>query len=172
MLVYTVALLLGLFSFVISFYLFDRYFLPIFPALALFALRHIDEERPGLWNPTRRALLIVPLALFTLLALSDYRAYASTRWSAAERLVAAGVKHSQVDAGFEWTGWHLFELGVPLLRALPGENRGQYPPYLVLDPVYAVEERARPGYREVERVPYRSWLKAGQARYLLVQRRE
>lgn len=171
---YIVGVLLTFGSIVLSPYLFDRYLLPVFPLLVLFALRRIGEahdEKPG-WRRSWRAALLAPIALFSLLAQMDYTAHASARWEAGEQLVAQGTPINQVDAGFEWTGWHLYEQGARIVRQRGSSATLDYPPYVMLDPVFAVDDLLREGYEEVGSVAYRSWLSGGQTRYVLIQKRK
>lgn len=88
---------------------FDRYlwFLAFPLSLVLFQSprrrRETSEGRPGLWLVTALGGLVVLVSVALLL---NTDAYAAARWRAGNLAVAAGVKASQVDAGFEWVGAH------------------------------------------------------------------
>jgi 4-amino-4-deoxy-L-arabinose transferase-like glycosyltransferase len=163
-----------LFSTVVSPALFERYMLPILPLLVLFVLPRIaamQNNGSASAVPTWRIILLVPFALFSLAGMADYRAYAGARWEAAEGLLREGIPPSQIDAGFEWIGWHLYDEGAKLVRAGDKFPLTHHPPYAVLDPVYRVEGYLWEGYDEVRTVPYTSWLEGGQTRRIVVQRR-
>jgi 4-amino-4-deoxy-L-arabinose transferase-like glycosyltransferase len=163
-----------LFSTVVSPALFERYMLPILPLLVLFALPRIatvNNKGGASAIPGWRHLLLVPFALFSLMGMADYRAYAGARWEAAEELLREGIPPSRIDAGFEWIGWHLYDEGAKLVRAGDKFPRTNHPPYALLDPVYRVEGYLWDGYEEVRTVQYTSWLHGGQTRRIVVQRR-
>jgi hypothetical protein len=171
-LVYTAGMLLAVVTFASPF-LFDRYLLPILPIPILYITRRMNVEAMKAHKQLKLAwLLVAPLALFSLLAMRDYRAHAKARWEAAEKLVAAGAQHEQVNAGFEWMGWYLFDSGVEHVRQT-GDAKYVGAPYrAVLDPLYLVSDRPHDGYTQVASIRYESWLSGGQLNKVLVLRRK
>jgi hypothetical protein len=185
--IYATGLLLALLTFA-SPYLFDRYVLPLLPMMLLFPLRRMSVEEKNYelritnydqskQNPhsafriPHSALLLLPIALFSLLAMRDYRAHSEARWEAANSLVAQGATYAQVSAGFEWLSWHLFEDGVTLIRASGDLTQVGQPYQMVLDPKYTVGEWPQPGYNQIAAFPYDCWLCGGSTRLVLVHER-
>ena len=183
--VYATGVLLAMLTFA-SPYLFDRYVLPILPMMMLYPLRkmssHDDRVQepeqdhvsrtPSHANPAFVAALILPMALFSLLAMRDYKAHSEARWEAAEGLVAGGVQRERVNGGYEWLSWFLFEEGIARMRALNDPSLAGQPYQAVLDPTYLVGEWTHKEYRQIGSVPYDCWLCGGATRSVLVQERQ
>jgi hypothetical protein len=148
--------------------LFDRYMLPVLPAVVVALLRRVD--RPG-QTLALRWLFLVPILAFSLVAQRDYAEHASVRWSAAQSLVAQGVPYDQVEAGFEWAGWYVYREAEQRLKQGGLPSSIIFPPYMMGDWKYYVSDRPKDGYTEVRRLPYFSWLDPGQARYVRVLQR-
>ena len=175
LLVYTAGVLLTAVS-ISSPFLNDRYLLPILPMLTLYPLRRISAHAVEPGKAHRRVrimwLPIAPIALFSLLAMRDYQAHSKARWDAAERLVSVGVPRHQVNAGFEWMGWYLFDAGVERVRQ-SGDLKNAGTAYrATLDPLYLVSDLPQPGHTQIDSVPYKSWLQGGQVNNVLVLQRE
>jgi 4-amino-4-deoxy-L-arabinose transferase-like glycosyltransferase len=155
--------------------LYDRYWLPVLPFLLLPGLRpskqSSDEDSSPRRIPVWRWLLLLPLAIFSMVGQRDYMEHAALRWQGAESLVAQGAQYSQVDAGFEWQGWNLFEEGARRQREKPLKKYIPFPPSLVLDSVYLVSDLPKTGYIEIGRLPYKSWLNGGHERFVRLLRR-
>lgn len=178
---YVVGLLIAAVTF-ISPFLFDRYLLPILPMLMLYPLRLLsakESERPGtatVGAPARATLLpwlaIVHIALFSVLALHDYKEQATVRWEAAERLVEQGVKREQINAGFEWLGQYLFQEGVQYIHDTNDYTHALYAATAVNDPVYVLGEAPVSGYTQVGASSYVAWLRGGQVVNVLTLKRK
>src|SRR5206468_2607466 len=134
--------------------MFDRYWLPVLPVLIIAALHARvggEEPTPNTQHPTPvwwRWLLLAPLALFSIVAQHDYMAHAAARWQGAETLVAQGAHRDQISAGFEWSGWYLFDEGARRVREKPLAKYIPFPPETVLDPVFAVSDVPLDGYSQ------------------------
>ncbi len=171
LIVYAFGLILAAITFVLSPTHFDRYMLPLMPALMLPSLRRMGGENrhnSRMW----RWLLIIPLALFSVVGMRDYMAHASVRWQGAEQLVAQGARYNQVDAGFEWMGEHTYSDGVNYIRQTHDMSHLDHPALAVLDPIYAVNDLPQPGYTQIGSLPYQSWLEGGRTRYVLLLKRK
>jgi 4-amino-4-deoxy-L-arabinose transferase-like glycosyltransferase len=170
--VYLVLGLFALVTFLVTPIFFDRYLLPIFPLALLPPLLRMSTPNTGeqaASNRSWRWLLLVPVALFGVLAQRDYMEHSTVRWQAAEDLVAKGVQRRQISAGYEWGGWFFYREGAELIRqGAPFE----FPGYVLLDPVYKISDGPVEGYEEVGSLPYRSWLNGGEVRHVLQLRRE
>ncbi|HYO48761.1 MAG TPA: glycosyltransferase family 39 protein [Chloroflexia bacterium] len=154
--------------------IFDRYWLALFPILIVAAARrrsqtHVEGRQSNLrWSWA----LLVPVALFAILAQRDYQAHATARWQGAEQLAAQGIPRRQIDAGYEWAGWYLFDEGAAHIRAEHKFVNITFPGYALLDPVYLVSDIEIPGYTQVNSLSYTSWLNGGQERNVLILKRE
>jgi hypothetical protein len=169
--VYALGALLAVVVFLVPLFLFDRYLLPIMLALMIMALRRMSARGPA--NPApRRLLLLIPIALFALVAQRDYNAHATARWQAAEQLVAQGTPREHIDAGFEWAGRFMYEKGVLKINETKDYTYLYFPSYAVMDPVYVVSDLPRDGYKQAGAVPYNSWLTGGETRRVLVLTRK
>lgn len=171
LILYAYAFILTVITFVISPVHYDRYMLPLLPALMLPALQRIEVGRSKsshLW----RWLLIAPIALFSIVGMRDYLAHVSARWQAAEQLVAQGAKYNQVYAGFEWMGQHLYKDGVEYIRRTGDTSHAEHPPFAVLDPLYVVSDLPRDGYVQVGQRTYQSWLEGGRTQQVLSLKRK
>jgi hypothetical protein len=113
-------------------------------------------------------LVLLPIALFSVLAIRDYKAEAAARWQTAEKLAAGGVKREDIDAGFEWLGWYLFQEGADYIRSTNDYSKVGFPPRAVSTSDYLVTELPNKGYTQLEQVPYDSWLEGGQIRDIVV----
>jgi 4-amino-4-deoxy-L-arabinose transferase-like glycosyltransferase len=170
MLYFTLALM-GLLTFASPF-LFDRYLLPLLPFLMVPALRKLQASANGRVAVWRWAL-VLPLLVFFLVAQTDYKVKAATRWEAAESVVVQGVLPEHVIMGTEWTGWMYYEKAVAYIREHGTTNASELvsSAYAIEDPEYIVAEMPVEGYDVVRRIPYTAWLEGGQERAVLVLKR-
>jgi hypothetical protein len=87
--------------------LFDRYLWPAVLGAAILLL-----SRPGPlvpvpgWRRVVAGVWLLALVSVSLLGTVEEHTYDVARWDAGEIAVRAGLDPSQVDAGFEWVGWH------------------------------------------------------------------
>jgi hypothetical protein len=153
-------------------FLFDRYFLPLFPLLMIAVLRYLQQHAspsPAWW----RWALLVPIALFSMLGIRDLYEFYTLRWNRAEALVASkGLERHNVDAGYEWVGWYLFDEGERVIRQTGDYTHLEMPAEAALDPVYRFNTVPIEGYEQVDTLPYRYWLAGGQERHLLLLKRK
>lgn len=179
--VYGTGLLLAAITFASPF-LFDRYILPLMPMMLLFPLRKMSASnvakvsKPEADEPaparSRTAILVaslLPLALFSLLAMRDYKEHAAVRWQAAEQLAASGIARENIAAGFEWSGWYLFQEGADLIRATGDRTYASAAHMAVLDPIYQLADMPLENYRVINTASYSCWLCGGASRQVYVQ---
>jgi hypothetical protein len=171
--IYLLGIAMAVVALFLTILVFDRYFLPVGAVIILASLRYENSS----WGAGRallgwsRWLLLLPLAVFTLLSTRDYMDHAAARWQGAEQLVARGAKPHQVNAGFEWQGWYLFDEAARRYRQQSDLKDAMFPTSILLDPVYLVSDRPVDGYSEVGSLPYSSWLEGGQSRRVLLLKR-
>ncbi|HKP51807.1 MAG TPA: glycosyltransferase family 39 protein [Chloroflexia bacterium] len=178
LILYILGLMLAGVVFLLTPFLFDRYWLALLPILCVPPLRQMsaqgaEVDAPASTKPAwPRWALLAPLALFSLVAMRDYKEHAGTRWSAAESLVARGIRPDQMRAGYEWDGFYNFKAGAQRIRDTGDFTNLNYPPGAVIDPVYIVSDLPISGYREIDSIPYHSWLEGGVTRSVLVLQRK
>jgi Dolichyl-phosphate-mannose-protein mannosyltransferase len=106
----------GLFLYGLIFHLFDRYLWAIaapLAALLLYVPRDLGPDRPPAARRDRSrarwagaTLLGATLGFVSVVLLFNAHAFDAARWQAGERLVELGVPAGEVDAGYEWVGFH------------------------------------------------------------------
>jgi 4-amino-4-deoxy-L-arabinose transferase-like glycosyltransferase len=181
LLLYLLAAVLTVGLLVLSPFMYDRYFLPVFAVLMVPALRHIDGK-VGATGEVRRAMaglpawrwvLLAPLAAFCLLAQRDYAEHAAVRWQAAEGLVAQGIPLNKIDGGFEWVGWFLYDEGAERMRRTGDRKYGYFPAFAAMEsPEYSFSDVPRKGFKQLGSRSYTSWLEGGRTRQILFIQRE
>jgi 4-amino-4-deoxy-L-arabinose transferase-like glycosyltransferase len=168
-LVYVLAGLLVPITFVLPNSLFDRYLLPVLPLVIIMALRILQRasHAPAWW----RWAVMAPIALFSVGGMHDVAALSGLRWYRAETLADSGVAHHNINAGFEWIGWHLYEEGEKLVREKALATVSDMPGMAVLDPVYLFSEVPQAGYEQIDETAYPVWLAGGAERRILLLKR-
>ncbi len=190
--VYLAGALVGLPGLLITANFMDRYLIPLLPFLILAALRRPNRANNAspLLNlrlkprshPTylipRYSCLIVLIA-FSLITQRDYFAYAQARWDAGEWVISQGVAYTQLDGGYEWNGWWLYEQAAAQVRGKvdvqypPTSPAGPgFPPDAVIDPIWRLEINESEGYRTIKQFGYTSWLDGGKTHYVLALKKQ
>jgi len=87
--------------------LYDRYLWPGVLAAAILLLSRPGPRMPvPVWRRLVAGVWLVALASVSLLGTVEEHTFDAARWEAGQRAVKAGLDPGQVDAGFEWVGWH------------------------------------------------------------------
>lgn len=87
---------------------FDRYTWPLIGPIAILLLVHVPMARRWV-DVGRKSLaagLVVVLGVVSIALTLNSDAYDAARWKAGQELVAMGVPANEIDAGFEWVGYH------------------------------------------------------------------
>ncbi|MEP6775402.1 MAG: glycosyltransferase family 39 protein [Chloroflexota bacterium] len=174
-------------------FLFDRYWLAILPLLMIAPLRKFSLPATGMHqgsqmtvseptpldipgpSPASRRLRwagLAAIALFSLLAIRDYKEHATTRWQAAQSLIERGAPASEVRAGYEVDGWYNFRSGAQYIRQTGDMTHINYPPDAVINATYIVNDLPVKGYIQIGALTYRSWLDGGAAKQVLILQRQ
>ncbi len=147
----------------------DRYLLPLLPlalALAVWAVA-------GLRLPTWPAWAVTAvLGVVSVAGTHDFLVVQEATFELAEATVRAGVDPNRLDGGAQWDGVRLYQDGVEVPDPLPGR-----PWWVNLfawdnDAAYVVATYPLPGYVEVRRVPYDTWLPPHDQALLVLRRPE
>ncbi len=140
---------------------FGRYLIPLIPVLLLVPL---PLERPRASRAGAVAVIAV-LAGLSVAATAFGFALDAARWRTGERLTAAGTPPTDIDAGFEWTGYH----------SPRGAERGAYTyPWInFYNPIMSANRpclvlssspQQRDGWRLLRTTTYRSFIVTGTGR--------
>ena len=139
-------------------FVYDRHLLPVLvPAIVLCIIGIRLEGRGALV-----AALVPCLAMlvFSVCSLQDYMAWNRARWTAIERVLEARVAPFEIDGGYEYNGMYTSDEFARRHNAPDFRQKGPLG-WWVLDDTYAIAFRDRPGFDEVDRVNYFSWLRLG-----------
>ena len=137
--------------------IYDRYLIPVVIGLTVLALDNRVEAAPSRRRLTLVAALFVPLALLGLISAVDSQDLLDLRWAGSERLVELGYAPANVDAGFDWVGYHYRgvarpDVVVPELVEYPPATYDVYFPDFVRCAIVSGEATPPPGYVLLDRV--------------------
>jgi hypothetical protein len=102
---------IGMMGFGLAFPIFDRYLWPLVPPIATLLLLPVGDSSAArsstsrAWERLGIAALLSLLAFAVVLTMNSH-AWDAARWRAGEALVRAGLRPEQIDAGYEWMGYH------------------------------------------------------------------
>lgn len=85
---------------------FDRYLLLLLPAVLWLVGQVLTTLA---WSRRVALLLIALLASYSLVGTQHYLAWNQARWTLGQRLVASGTALRQIEGGYEWNGWYLYD---------------------------------------------------------------
>jgi hypothetical protein len=116
LLLFVVAIVIGLTAFGLRWLIFDRYFWPIIPPLAtlfLYVPADLLAQRSGATSRSRALVAPVSAGLFaavlvamSVMYLANSHAFDVARWRGGQRLLELGIPAARIDAGYEWVGFH------------------------------------------------------------------
>jgi len=86
---------------------FDRHLLVLAPPALLLLAGGLDPLES--FRPVRFALCLLPLAFYDIAATHDVHAFSRAAFAAGRDLVEQGVDVSDIDAGYAFDGWHMYE---------------------------------------------------------------
>jgi hypothetical protein len=179
-LLFSVLVMGGLLAFSLSRPVYDRYFWPLVPPVAVLFLYlpgDMGAPDPSKSDPRVDRLLrgsatfvtFVLAGLAGILLLNSH-ALDAARWAAGQRLVGTGLASDQIDAGFEWVGFHATSLGDPTRPLiLDPFYRSWWPEFTACGVVSAEPLTAEEG-RLVDTIPYELNLIAGPSETLYLYR--
>lgn len=143
---------------------YDRLLLPLIPLVAAAAAGPLPRRR------TARASGLVALAGLGALSLAltaNALALDAREWHVGQRLVATGVSPRDIDAGFDWVGWHAAgPADAALLGSSPRESF-YVPMFRGSRACLVVSSQAVPEATLVGSVPYESFALFGTSRFLV-----
>ncbi len=141
---------------------FDRYLLPVLPALvAVLVAPLAGTARAARGALPLGAALALGLAALATLGTHDYLAHLRARQALLDGLLAAGVPSRCIDGGQEFAGWHDYH-----------PNFGMSGHRWVWDDAFVVSAAAElPGYRAVDGAEFRRWLPPGRESLTVFRRK-
>lgn len=146
--------------------LFDRYLISVVPLLAAC---FVGPQRRLSRNPRRAralpaALALALLAVFAVAGTRDYLVWNRARWKALDDLVELrGVPPHDIDGGFEFNGWHLYDADYDLK---PDKSW-----WWVQGDTYLITFGPVDGYEPIEHYPYSRWLPPHSGSVFALERR-
>jgi hypothetical protein len=152
--VFAAALCIGVPTYVYVLF-WDDYLLPFIPlaiATTLYMLRGLSLSK------ARAYVGLAVMGFFSLASQQDYLAWHAAGWDAGGRLARQGVPLRQIDGGFEWNGWFLFEPGMKVMRDRVIARRDVEAWTAYLEPRYRLAFAPLSGSTIIDTTPYRVWL--------------
>ena len=143
----------------------DRYYLPALPFLLAGAVARASamEQRLARFKAGLAGLLLICLSGFSVLATRDYLAWNRVRWQALNELTSRpGVSAEQIDGGFEFNGYYLYD---PLYK--PQKDKSGW---WVRDDAFLLSFGEMAGWRSVKEYRYHHWLPSYEGRVLVLQK--
>lgn len=161
----TLALAVGSMAF-FSFY--EHYLLALMPGVIILVL-DLSRRVPFSWRSGVAGFLL--MAICSVVLMQDYFSFSELKWNTAEALRRGGVPVEQIDAGFEWDAWHLYDKSQAYIQAnhLPMEIT---PWEYIWDPQYIFSFAPVPGYRIEKRLTFVTPLRSSGTDSILLLRRE
>jgi hypothetical protein len=154
---YIVGLTLLAGTFVARMEIYIRYLLPVSPFVIIAGLTQMRGLPLRRLAPTLAALLVMGAASIAL-HLDDY-SFLQARWQAGRDLVAQGVPYTQINNGFTWDSYYLYDRALQQIGHRDVANLGlQTLPEQIIDPVYVIGVNQPAGYSTVSVYPYFSLL--------------
>ncbi len=145
---------------------FDRYFLP---ALAL-TIAFVGMYRGERLRIHSGFLLvgIIAMGFYSMIGTQNYLRWNQVRWDAANELISQGISADQIQAGYEWCGWELYEKSL----GMPNPHDRSKPWYVnSLCPVnaaeYIISFTEISGYKSIKKTSYNSWYDTSPSLYVL-----
>jgi 4-amino-4-deoxy-L-arabinose transferase-like glycosyltransferase len=150
--------------------IYVRYLLPVIPFVIIAGLKQLEGRSMRQIAPTL-AVLVITGAVGVALHLDDY-SFLKARWQAGHDLVAQGVPYTQINNGFTWDGYYLYdqalrEVGSRDLETLGSETL----PEKIIDPVFVIGINQPEGYTTVHTYSYFSLLDGMTSRKIYVMKR-
>lgn len=134
----------------------DRYLLPVV-ALLIAYIGTFYRENFRIYQPI--ALLITALiGIYSFIGTQNYLNWNTVRWREANILVAEGAKPEQIEAGYEWCGWHLYAHTLRGFRTTNDSSKKWYLNYIcpINTAEYVISFSALDGYEVIKKSTYSS----------------
>jgi len=145
--------------------LFDRYLLVFVPLIFVLVVTKETRSRytpAHRWRGALSVTLVLVYAAVDVAATHDYLAWNRARWMATAKLMGAGISPHQIDGGYEFNGWYLFELDY--------HRKADKSYWWVDDDEYIIASGPIKGYRELQRFSYSAWLLLADASVVVLHR--
>ncbi|MEK7644348.1 MAG: hypothetical protein AAB390_03550, partial [Patescibacteria group bacterium] len=84
---------------------FDRYFLPIFSFVLIILILRLKNQK---FSTLSAGAVLLVYAFFSLTQTAFYMNWNRVRWELTATAMNRGIETFQLDAGYEWNGWHSY----------------------------------------------------------------
>ncbi len=144
---------------------FDRYLLFLVPlgiAIVILLVSNVSPSKAGSAIRTAAIASLVLYGTFSIAGTHDYLSWNRARWQALNNLAAERVTPIDIDGGFEFNGWYLYDLDyIPRLKKSW---------WWVFRDDFMVTFGPVPEFTEIRRYPFRRWLPPGEGNILVLRR--
>jgi len=149
----------------------DRYWMILFPALfawvaSLLGDSRLSASRAPTWSVAVSTMLLAASVTVSFIWTHDFLAWNQTRWRRVEQWLAEGLEPFDFDGGSDVNFWFR-SAEDPDTPLRPGDDSVNHSGLADL----ALAIGPRPGWREVERLPWRAWA-TGREHFILVLAKE
>ena len=175
-------LLLQLIFILIKSSVFDRYFLVLVPFFIILMFSFMRELKFK-FQVKYLYFVVILLAIFSLIGTHDYISWNKARWQGINYLFNQGISPKEIDGGFEFNGWYLYEYALANLTkyetnkkienkkifdlfSVKSFSSSQYHPtnpnaiswWFVVDDKYIISFSETKGYDVIKKIDYNSLL--------------
>lgn len=106
-----------------------------------------------------RTLYLIPFLFFSISATHDYLSFNRARWQLLDQAAALGIRPDQIDGGFEYNAWYLFDFN----NYHPDQKKWWW----IKDDQYIVSPIKNKQYRLLKTSQYYSWISIGKKQVYL-----
>ena len=146
---------------------FDRYLIPAIPLIAAGILARYAKCQDSISATPPMILSISVLMLLVMVPLAiggthDYLAWNRARWQVLNELTEnQGVKPEEIDGGFEFNGFHLYNHSHPIKQ---GQSW-----WWVKDDTYQIGSGNVSGYSIIKDYDYDRWIPPGKGKIVILK---
>ncbi|MEM4346989.1 MAG: hypothetical protein QW802_00155 [Candidatus Altiarchaeota archaeon] len=137
--------------------LFDRYILPLIPIILVLLLSSIERVRELPFFSAILGIILVIFAIFSVVGTYDFLNYNRTLWTALNKLMESGISPEDIDGGFEFNCWFLYDYCLKKFGNIdpiyPG-NKNITQRICVVNNDYVISLSELPGYFILDKLKY------------------
>ena len=136
--------------------LYDRYFLPlILPGIVLI----FDFYRGQKLSKVITIFFLIIMGVFSVKGMKDCISWNDVRWQAGNFLLSRKIPVDQIDGGYEWNGWFLYNIRNKNLRDLWQSKQYRYGKNLYpIGRKYVISFSPLKNYKTFKKIKYRACL--------------
>lgn len=101
---------------IVSVFSFDRYLLILLPIILLYYSRVLKLYS---WSISVFLITLFIFIIYSTIGTYNYLSWNKIRWNLADNLVESGVSKKDIEAGYEWNGWNIYNSSFKLNDTTP-----------------------------------------------------